>query len=583
MANLSVNASTFPQECIALARQNRQGRACSPTDTNSPDCSLLYDEYASRVSSGLPPNAISKVEAAFYYSGISSSPPKLVYRTSKDPFVMPRGPEAYRRLKHLYPIYDHKLGDKWGDVGPKVRDLLDEQQVRFSTIDLARFRTVPDQQTPAVISPVVIWIGVLPDSLTGEDAFNSANAILALLEDEGIIAIDIEFRESVFRRSVGVELYEPASDLDATRHVIDPLTTALGLPIAAAKTPHLQGTMGFYFKNGDDLYGVTARHVLFPPDEDNSDYTYNLNRPRKEVLLMGTKAWDDYLKSVQNRIGNLGTTAEIYRESIRRLEGRAVGDTPVAEKAKKELKKTRELLEEATNAIDELQELYERSKKDFGKQSQRVIGHVVWLPVIAVGTVPHSFTKDVCVVELDKARFLPNFKGNVIDLGTEIEGAKFVNKMYPRTHTQSGFKYPAERLLVLRDILAEDSMRHPKTKDHDGENCLYVIKRGLTTLTTIGRATGCFSYVREYFSNQTHRDSIEWAILPYDSDSGAFSKGGDSGSMIACGTGEFGGLLTGGSGRTESSDITYATPMFWLWLIIKAKFPNANLYPVFGL
>jgi hypothetical protein len=152
--------------------------------------------------------------------------------------------------------------------------------------------------------------------------------------------------------------------------------------------------------------------------------------------------------------------------------------------------------------------------------------------------------------------------------------------MYPRTDAQSSFKYPAERLLKLKGILTEDHMRHPDTKDHDGENCLYVIKRGLTTLTTIGRATGILSYAREYFANQTHRDSIEWAILPYDNDSGAFSKGGDSGSMIASGTGEFGGLLTGGSSKTESSDITYATPMFWLWLIIKAKFPDANLYPV---
>ena len=125
-------------------------------------------------------------------------------------------------------------------------------------------------------------------------------------------------------------------------------------------------------------------------------------------------------------------------------------------------------------------------------------------------------------------------------------------------------------------------MRHPDMKDHDGENCLYVIKRGLTTLTTIGRATGFFSYAREYFANQTRRDSIEWAILPYDNDSGAFSKGGDSGSIIASATGEFGGLLTGGSGKTESSDITYATPIFWLWPIIRAKFPNANLHPVFN-
>jgi hypothetical protein len=175
--------------------------------------------------------------------------------------------------------------------------------------------------------------------------------------------------------------------------------------------------MGFYFNDGDDLYGVTARHVLFPADEDNSDYTYNPSGPRKEVLLMGTKAWDDYLKSVQIQIGNLGTAAEIHRESIGRLEGRAEGDTSAAKKAKKELKKTRELLEETTDAINDLQKLYEQTKKDFGKPSQRVIGHVVWSPAITIGTAPHGFTKDVCVVKLDKARFLPNFKGNVIDLG----------------------------------------------------------------------------------------------------------------------------------------------------------------------
>ena len=163
-----------------------------------------------------------------------------------------------------------------------------------------------------------------------------------------------------------------------------------------------------------------------------------------------------------------------------------------------------------------------------------------------------------------------------------MEAAKFVNKIYPPTGAQSGFKYPVERLLELRGILAEDRMRHPDTKDHEGENCLHVIKHGLTTLTTIGRATGSFSYAREYFANQTHRDSIQWAILPYDNDSCTFSKCGDSGSMIASGTGEFGGLITGGSGKTEPSDTTYATPMFWLWLVIKAKFPNANLYPVFN-
>jgi hypothetical protein len=93
------------------------------------------------------------------------------------------------------------------------------------------------------------------------------------------------------------------------------------------------------------------------------------------------------------------------------------GNTPATKKAKKDLEKTRGLLNDTTDAIDELQKLYEQTKRDFGKPSQRVIGHVVWSPAITIGTDLHSFTKDVCVIKLDKARFLSNFKGNVIDLG----------------------------------------------------------------------------------------------------------------------------------------------------------------------
>ena len=37
----------------------------------------------------------------------------------------------------------------------------------------------------------------------------------------------------------------------------------------------MQGTLGFYFKSGEDLYGVTARHVLFPTTEGNDLYRYN--------------------------------------------------------------------------------------------------------------------------------------------------------------------------------------------------------------------------------------------------------------------------------------------------------------------
>ena len=118
------------------------------------------------------------------------------------------------------------------------------------------------------------------------------------------------------------------------------------------------------------------------------------------------------------------------------------------------------------------------------------------------------------------------------------------------------------------------------TVDRDGEKCLFVIKNGLTTQVTIGQATGIFSYVRQYFNGQASWTSMEWTILPYDNKSQAFSEGGDSGSVIVDGHGHYGGLLTGGTGKTESSDLTYATPIWWLLEVIKANgFPDTHLCP----
>lgn len=129
------------------------------------------------------------------------------------------------------------------------------------------------EETPYT-TPVTIWVGVLPGTLASQVAFDSANDILPMLQQHGITDIDVAYRESVFKPSSGPVLFRHASDLDPLRHVIDWLTTSLGLPIAGLKTLNMQGTMGFYFKAGEELYGVTARHVFFPEDEGNDDYLY---------------------------------------------------------------------------------------------------------------------------------------------------------------------------------------------------------------------------------------------------------------------------------------------------------------------
>jgi len=71
---------------------------------------------------------------------------------------------------------------------------------------------------------------------------------------------------------------------------------------------------------------------------------------------------------------------------------------------------------------------------------------------------------------------------------------------------------------------------------------------------------------------------MEWGIINYNSKSDVFSEPGDLGAIIADIHGHVGGLLTGGAGKTKYSDMTYATPFWWLLHHIKASgLPNMNL------
>jgi hypothetical protein len=109
---------------------------------------------------------------------------------------------------------------------------------------------------------------------------------------------------------------------------------------------------------------------------------------------------------------------EIYEGQIKRLEARVGGDDDedVAE-AKKDLKKTRGMLDDANEAIEDLEKFYEKVKKEWGKPSQRTIGYIRSSPAIAFNVGPEGFTEDWGAFELDGLKFKDAFKGNFIDLG----------------------------------------------------------------------------------------------------------------------------------------------------------------------
>jgi hypothetical protein len=140
------------------------------------------------------------------------------------------------------------------------------------------------------------------------------------------------------------------------------------------------------------------------------------------------------------------------------------------------------------------------------------------------------------------------------------------------------FRYPLDRLFRLRDILPAAEIIDPNSRDHNGNPVRYVIKRASTKRTTIGCLGGFDSYQRRY-NSLGHMDSIEMAIFSYNDDSGPFSRPGDSGAVFADSHAKFGGLVTGGTRPIDSSDVTYATPMVWLWnKVLKINYSRANLY-----
>jgi hypothetical protein len=142
-----------------------------------------------------------------------------------------------------------------------------------------------------------------------------------------------------------------------------------------------------------------------------------------------------------------------------------------------------------------------------------------------------------------------------------------------------GFEYPENGHLELKDILSVTDIEAFKVLERDPKTRRRAIKRGSASGITIGTLSGFLSYKRSDFV-EGEVGTLEVAILTHEEKpSEAFSVPGDSGAAVVDAKGRLVALLTCGSPKITlpSLDITYATPMEWVWTLIKAKFPDAEL------
>ncbi|KAG9078854.1 hypothetical protein FRC06_008135 [Ceratobasidium sp. 370] len=366
--NEYVTTAEFDEQCTIRARE----RALSSDGSSDSDDESVWSSSNSVSSATTAVSAaheVPKVEAHLYYAGVGprGRGPKLIYRTSDDIFEEPSGPEAYKRLMKAIAVPEsHEFGQDgmWDMVRDKVVVLLNMRNIKVTSVDFVRFTWLnkkPDQEIVEEeddndddakeeekvdyddiqpIKPVedgvrhytnpTIWVGVLPETLTGALAHESANDIRAYLAELQVENIDIAYRESISKALLGhgPALFPPVEDCDALKDVIDNVSVPLSLPIAGRKTK-MQGTLGPYFRVGNKLYAITARHNLFLLNGDNAEFRHNDSAPKKEVLVMGTPAFTNYLASIQALIGTHIDSIESIQRKINTLRTRGTGGSDI--------------------------------------------------------------------------------------------------------------------------------------------------------------------------------------------------------------------------------------------------------------
>ena len=122
-----VRSFDFDKECQALQRVT----SSSDEGGSSEDDSLWSsdDSVSSATTADSSPHEVSKIESNLYYAGVGPKGrgPKLIYRTSKDKFEEPSGPEAYKRVMRLIGVpRTHDLGPNatWDMIRDQARGLL---------------------------------------------------------------------------------------------------------------------------------------------------------------------------------------------------------------------------------------------------------------------------------------------------------------------------------------------------------------------------------------------------------------------------------------------------------------------------
>ncbi|KIM29466.1 hypothetical protein M408DRAFT_113806 [Serendipita vermifera MAFF 305830] len=198
--------SLFTLQCIDYTAKRNSSISSVPTLRDGPDLSALPLPSQDSDATVISAYAVSEYERITYYNGIAGDGdhPYLLYRSDlfTNPFPKPKGRFAHLPTKSVRGVFNTSLNKVWDTVGPQIRNMVKDRNVRYSSINPARF-IIYGEDDAETLGPVVIWIAVYPGSTSPDTAHEVSQDILALLVENGVEDVVVEWRQAVVSRLAG--------------------------------------------------------------------------------------------------------------------------------------------------------------------------------------------------------------------------------------------------------------------------------------------------------------------------------------------------------------------------------------------
>jgi hypothetical protein len=346
----------------------------------------------------------------------------------------------------------------------------------------------------------------------------------------------------------------PPSELDSYRL---PFTASPGISINPVGSG-FHGTLGLYLKPGENnpyqgsVWAVSCRHVVCPTKEDEKYQYKHAGPPRIDILLPSDTAFEEVKKDA-------GSVMTGRSHMVAALEKQLALGT---------LEQTQQL-DEARIDLTEIRDLVEKTLPKWQSPTDRIFGYVGIAPPIQTALSMNPSLdlfgprRDWALIEVDKDKH-PGPVANTVKVDTGRRGYLVMLGRHLQTYSPSPrFDVMAdENLLRLGGVLPIDELRTPKMLDPHADPCLIVGKRGGASDMTWGFLNG----IKSVLWHDDNTRSMECYVVSSNKNY-LFSCKGDSGSAVFDVTGRVVGIIVGGvkgSGKRDSMDITYVTPMAWL-------------------